>query len=147
MNPTTIFENDISVTRIHCSKCNKNVSTPFIPLTTKNNTSGLFLMRAWVTCPDCIEKDDDKPEKEEMTEPVKVQKPKKKKPKPVYLTPKQFVKRHRFMTMNKLRWILFKGEETYPGLEACLVRKSNLIYIDEKKFFKWFDKGNRVIKK
>lgn len=36
-----------------------------------------------------------------------------------------------FLTENKIRWLIYKEP---PGIEDCLVRVSNRIYIFEKKF-------------
>jgi hypothetical protein len=61
-----------------------------------------------------------------------------------YLTVKQFSKKHPFLSVNALRWILYTGAE---GLEDCLLRHSNRIYIDEEKFFAFLEKTSQEIKK
>lgn len=51
---------------------------------------------------------------------------------PHLLTIRQFAEKHRFMSENSIRWLLFKDP---PGLEECLVRVSKRIYIIEDKYF------------
>jgi len=50
------IEQDNTTERIHCSNCGKSVSTP-VPLGT--------LVRAFIQCPECIEKEDEEPMHEE----------------------------------------------------------------------------------
>lgn len=47
-------------------------------------------------------------------------------------TVKNLAKKHcSFLTENKIRWLIYKEP---PGIEDCLVRVSNRIYISEGKF-------------
>jgi hypothetical protein len=59
---------------------------------------------------------------------------------PVLLTIHQFAEKHKFMTENSIRWLLFRDP---PGLEECLVRVSRRIYINEKKFFHFLQNANK----
>lgn len=40
---------------LHCNSCGKCVSTGFIPVPTDTPDKGL-IVRAWIECPECIEK-------------------------------------------------------------------------------------------
>jgi hypothetical protein len=53
-----------------------------------------------------------------------------------YMTIAQFVEKHKFLTENGLRWMIFKDSE---GLEECLVRRANRIWIKEEMFFKFLE--------
>jgi hypothetical protein len=40
---------------LHCHNCGKQVSTGYIPVPTDTPDKGL-IVRAWIECPECIEK-------------------------------------------------------------------------------------------
>jgi hypothetical protein len=64
---------------------------------------------------------------------------------PTLLSIRQFAEKHRFMSENSLRWLLFRDP---PGLEACIIRTSrNRLYLDEKKFFAFLSEKSRKMKK
>lgn len=44
-----------SFNRLYCHRCGKSVSTEFIPVATDTPDEGLII-RAWIECPECIEK-------------------------------------------------------------------------------------------
>lgn len=51
-----IEDRSIMAIRLCCNDCGKSVSTPVIPVITKDNEFGSFVLRAIITCPECIEK-------------------------------------------------------------------------------------------
>jgi hypothetical protein len=46
---------DTGVKYLHCSQCSKCVSTGFIPVPTDTPDKGI-IVRAWIECPECIER-------------------------------------------------------------------------------------------
>ena len=52
-----IAEKDIKY--LHCHSCGKQVSTGFIPIPTETPDKGI-IVRAWIECPECIEKKEEK---------------------------------------------------------------------------------------
>lgn len=59
---------------------------------------------------------------------------------PVLLSIDEFSKKHKFLKPKQIRWMLFRDD---PGLEECLVRISNRIYIKEKDFFAFLLKNEK----
>lgn len=49
---------------LHCHSCGKVVSTGFIPEPTNTPDKGIII-RAWISCPECIQKDIDRLENKE----------------------------------------------------------------------------------
>lgn len=42
--------------RLACNACGKSVSTPFYPVKTADTPDGGLIVRAWIECPECLEK-------------------------------------------------------------------------------------------
>lgn len=55
-NETTVKEDSKSYLR--CNNCGKKVSTGFYPVPTDTPDKGIII-RAWIECPECMEKKDD----------------------------------------------------------------------------------------
>jgi len=51
---------------LKCHSCGKTVSTAFTPIPTDTPDRGL-IVRAWISCPECLEKDEIRHKKELLT--------------------------------------------------------------------------------
>jgi len=61
---------------------------------------------------------------------------------PTLLTIRQFADKHKFITENSIRWLIFKGDPTF---EECVIRHCRRIFLDEKKFFSYLrDKNDKT---
>jgi len=53
------------------------------------------------------------------------------------LRPKEFAKKHTFLSESALRWLLFNSHKN--GLETALIRLGRRVLIDENLFFEWLN--------